>query len=41
MLDFKELPANGEAFEQLMRELLFSYGMAVEWSGRGPDGGAT
>jgi hypothetical protein len=39
MLDFKELPADGEAFEQLIRELLFSYGMAVEWSGRGPDGG--
>lgn len=39
MLDFKELPQDGEAFEQLVRELLFSYGMAVEWSGRGPDGG--
>ena len=39
MLDFKELPQDGEAFEQLIRELLFSYGMTVEWSGRGPDGG--
>ena len=39
MLDFKELPKDGEAFEQLVRELLFSYGMDVEWSGRGPDGG--
>jgi hypothetical protein len=37
MLDFKELPP--EAFEQLIRELLFSCSMAVEWSGRGPDGG--
>ncbi len=39
MLDFKELPQDGEAFEQLIRELLFSYGMTVEWSGRGPDAG--
>jgi hypothetical protein len=39
MLDFTELPDDGKKFEQLIRELLFSYGMAVEWSGRGPDGG--
>jgi hypothetical protein len=39
MLDFKELPQDGGAFEQLIRELLFSYGMTVEWSGRWPDGG--
>jgi hypothetical protein len=40
MLDFKELPQDGEAFEQLIRELLFSYGMTVERSGRGPMEGA-
>ncbi|MCC5605177.1 restriction endonuclease [Nostoc favosum] len=38
-MDFKELPTNGQAFEQLVRELLFSQGLYVEWSGRGPDGG--
>jgi hypothetical protein len=38
-MDFKELPVNGQAFEQLVRELLFSLGLHVEWSGRGPDGG--
>jgi hypothetical protein len=38
-MDFKELPADGQAFEQLVRELLFSLGLHVEWSGRGPDGG--
>lgn len=39
MIDFKEMPKDGMAFEQLLRELLFSYGMTVQWSGRGPDGG--
>lgn len=39
MLDFKELPSDGQAFEQLVRELLFSYGLHVEWSGKGADGG--
>lgn len=38
-MDFKELPSDGQAFEQLVRELLFSSGLHVEWSGRGPDGG--
>jgi hypothetical protein len=39
VLNFKELPSNGQAFEQLVRELLFSYGMRVAWSGVGSDGG--
>jgi hypothetical protein len=39
MLDFKELPQDGQAFEQLVRELLFGRGMRVHWSGRGADGG--
>lgn len=38
-MDFRELPQDGQAFEQLIRELLFSIGLYVEWSGRGPDGG--
>lgn len=38
-MDFKELAADGQAFEQLLRELLFSRGLHVQWSGRGPDGG--
>ena len=39
MLDFKELPNDGQAFEQLVRELLFSRGLHVHWSGRGADSG--
>ncbi|WP_404362903.1 restriction endonuclease [Corallococcus coralloides] len=39
MLNFKELPDDGQAFEQLVRELLFSRGLHVQWSGVGPDGG--
>ncbi|WP_194540460.1 restriction endonuclease [Paenibacillus sp. JZ16] len=39
MLDFKELKADGNDFELLVRELLFSIGMKVHWSGKGPDGG--
>ena len=38
-MDFRELPEDGQAFEQLVRELMFSLGLNVEWSGRGPDGG--
>ena len=38
-MNFKELPINGQAFEQLVRELIFSRGLHVHWSGRGPDGG--
>lgn len=39
MLDFTELSDNGQELEQLVRELLFSLGYKVYWSGRGPDGG--
>jgi len=39
MLDFTELSDDGQEFEQLIRELLFSLGFKVFWSGRGPDGG--
>jgi hypothetical protein len=39
MLDYKELPEDGQAFEQLVREILFNKGLYVQWSGRGADGG--
>lgn len=39
MLDFKELPSDGNAFELLVRELLYSQGLEVYWSGKGADGG--
>lgn len=39
MLDFRELPADGQAFEQLVREILFAMGLHVQWSGLGQDGG--
>tara|TARA_R110001599_G_scaffold128831_3_gene302850 strand:- start:30 stop:509 length:480 start_codon:yes stop_codon:yes gene_type:complete len=39
MLDFTELSENGLGLEQLTRELLFSLGLKVYWSGVGPDGG--
>jgi hypothetical protein len=39
MLDFKELPQDGQAFEQLVREILFAMGLHVTWSGKGADGG--
>lgn len=39
MLDFTELSADGQEFEQLIRELLFSLGYKIFWSGKGPDGG--
>ncbi|OEZ83245.1 hypothetical protein JAB6_28190 [Janthinobacterium sp. HH104] len=39
MLDFKELNKDGKDFELLIRELLFSKGFSVYWSGVGPDGG--
>jgi hypothetical protein len=39
MLDFKELPQDGNDFELLIRELLFKMGFRVYWSGKGPDGG--
>ncbi|WP_212648702.1 restriction endonuclease [Pseudomonas aeruginosa] len=39
MLDFTELSDDGQDLELLIRELLFSIGYKVYWSGRGPDGG--
>jgi len=39
MLDFTELSENGLDLEQLTRELLFSLGLKVYWSGVGQDGG--
>jgi hypothetical protein len=39
MLDFKELPDDGIAFEQLIRELLLRSEFEVHWTGVGPDGG--
>jgi len=39
MLNFTELSKDGQDLEQLVRELLFSLGHKVYWSGRGPDGG--
>lgn len=39
MIDFKELPSDGVAFEQLVRELLFVAGLAPEWTGKGVDEG--
>ncbi len=39
MLDFKELSADGNDFELLVRELLYNRGLEVYWSGKGADGG--
>lgn len=39
MLAFSELSADGQDLELLTREILFKKGLAVNWSGRGPDGG--
>lgn len=39
MLDFTELSDDGLDLELLVRELLFSGGLKVYWSGKGPDGG--
>jgi hypothetical protein len=39
MLDFRELPDDGNAFELLIREIAFTEGYSVHWSGVGPDGG--
>lgn len=39
MLDFRELSQDGQDLELLIRELLFSKGYRVFWSGRGADGG--
>ena len=39
MIDFKELPVDGDDFELLVRELLHNKGLEVYWSGKGADGG--
>lgn len=39
MLNFKELPEDGNDFELLVRELLYNRGLEVYWSGKGADGG--
>lgn len=39
MIDFKELPEDGHAFEQLIREMLLFYDLHPQWSGKGPDQG--
>lgn len=39
MLDFKELPVDGDRFELMIREILYKKGMEVYWSGKGQDGG--
>lgn len=39
MLDFRELPEDGNDFELLVRELLYNRGLEVYWSGKGVDGG--
>ncbi|MBN9256746.1 MULTISPECIES: restriction endonuclease [unclassified Mesorhizobium] len=39
MLNFQELPKDGILFELLIREILFTLGYHVTWSGVGPDGG--
>lgn len=39
MIDFRELPDDGIAFEQLVREILRREGFEVHWTGVGPDQG--
>jgi hypothetical protein len=39
MLDFTELPEDGTALEQLIRELLFIENLLPHWTGKGPDQG--
>lgn len=39
MIDFKELPEDGNAFEQLIREMLLIYDLHPQWSGKGSDQG--
>lgn len=39
MIDFTELPSDGSAFEQLVRELLLIADLHPQWSGKGPDQG--
>ncbi len=39
MIDFKELPSSGIAFELLIREIFIKLNYDVQWSGVGPDRG--
>ncbi|HLP75720.1 MAG TPA: restriction endonuclease [Candidatus Paceibacterota bacterium] len=39
MIDFTELPHDGRAFEQLVREMLLIYDAHPQWTGQGPDQG--
>ena len=39
MIDYKELPKDGNKFEQLVREILLFQGLSPHWTGKGPDGG--
>ena len=39
MIDYTELPQDGRAFEQLIREILLVYDLHPQWSGKGPDQG--
>ncbi|WP_086670831.1 restriction endonuclease [Streptomyces albovinaceus] len=39
VLDFAELPKDGEGFELLVRDIAMMLGYKTKWSGRGPDGG--
>lgn len=39
LLDFTELPKDGEALELLVREMVLMLGYRARWSGRGPDSG--
>lgn len=39
MIDFKELPKDGTAFEQFIREMCLIYDLHPQWTGKGPDQG--
>lgn len=39
MIDFSELPKDGRAFEQFVREVLLILGLHTQWTGQGPDQG--
>lgn len=39
MIDFKELPQDGTAFEQFIREMCLIYDLHPQWTGKGPDQG--
>lgn len=39
MIDFKELPEDGAAFEQFVREMCLNYDLHPQWTGKGPDQG--